>query len=330
MRTISFLAMLLCLGLSINSYAQVRTQQLRKFKTAAKPITLQGNKCQSEHSLSLKSGSVREPNHQLTQKVKFFEKNGKFYIRCVAPIQEGSFIWAQFPLKPGYPSGKITGLKFAYRVRQSPNNTQSRAYISQSRITQGTQPYQGTVRLDDPTNLYGTNSHYATPFGGSFTCGGDFKTVGFKLVMQPGDVICIDKISLYFDCPNDNPVGFKCPPNLPNPKIKLAKVEKSGDYLRYRIPVFNYHAFPNYLFSAAPSLPACGLNSNASRSWVDIYDETNTRLYGFCALGQSTGLRDIWFSVKRGSKPPARVRIVINDRGCNKKYPSNWISIPQS
>jgi hypothetical protein len=330
MKTLQCLALLLCLSLTFTSQAQVRTAQISKFRPTVKPFTPQPRSCVPELSLSLQRGSVREPNHQLTQKVKFFEKNGKFYIHCVASIQENDFIWAQFPFKPGYPSGKITGMKFAYRVIQSPNNSRTRAYISQSRMTQGPQPYQGTVRLDDPTDLLGSNAHYATPFGGSFACGTDFKTAGFKLVMQPGDVICIEKISVYFDCPGNQPVTFKCPPNLPNPKIKLSSVEKNGNFLRFRIPVYNYNIFPDFLFSPAPSLPACGLNASASRSWVDIYDEHNNRLYGFCALGQATDLKNIWFAVKQGETPPARVRIVITDRGCNKKYPSNWISIPQS
>lgn len=329
MKTIQFLVLALFLSLSFSTNAQVRINKVSSVKPAPRtfkaPIQA---KCKDYLDINLKRGSVRAPNHQLTNKVKYYERGGKFYIKCVAPIQEGSFIWAQFPFKPGYPSGKITGMKFAYRVMQSPNNTRTKAYISQSRITQGPKPYQGVVRLDDPTNLNGAGAHHATAFSGGFTCGSNFKTVGFKLVMQPGDVICIEDISVLFDCPEI--VTFKCPPHLPNPKIKLAGVENSGQFTRYRIPVYNYNAFPNFLFSVAPTLPACGSNTNSSRTWIDIYDENNNRLYGFCALSQASDMKNIWFAVKKGQRPPARVRIVMHDRGCNKKYSSNWISIPTS
>lgn len=331
MKTIQLLVVALFLSLGISANAQVRLSSA----SASKPVspTLKAPTaavCKEYMAVDLRKGSVREPNHQITNKVKFYESGGKFYIKCVAPIAEGNFIWAQFPFKPGFPTGKITGMKFAYRVMQSPNNTSARAYISQSRITQGPQPFQGVVRLDDPTNLVGTNSHFAAAFGGGFACGADYKTVGFKLVMQPGDVICIEAIRVLFDCPDNTIITFQCPVNLPNPKIQLDGVENTATFTRYRIPVYNYNAFPDFLFSAAPSLPACGANANSARSWVDIYDENNNRLYGFCALGKAADMKNIWFAVSKGNKPPARVKVVIKDRGCNKEYHSNWISIPQS
>lgn len=305
-----------------------KTAKIRQFvpNKIVKPA-----KCQDALSLSLAKGSVREPNHKITNKVKYYVKGGKFYIKCVSPtpIKESDFIWAQIPFKPGFPTGKITGMKMAYSVQVSPNNSPRRTYISQERITQGPKPFQGTVRLDDPTNLYKSGSHASTAFGGGFACKNDYKTIGFKLVMQPGDVICIGRVSVLFDCPKE-PVTFMCPTSVPNPKIKLASVQPSGDFTRYRIPVYNYAAFPNFLFSSAPTLPACGQNASASRSWVDIYNEQNQRIYGFCALGKASDMQNIWFAVKKGQKPPARVRIVLRDRGCNKSYSSNWISIPTS
>ena len=323
MKTLKFLILGLVLSLTFSAQAQISPQRVK----INPKLTIKPPVCKDAMSVSLK-GSVREPNHSITNKVKYYVKDGKFYIRALKPINENSFIWAQFPFRPGYPTGKITGMKVAYKVIPRANNSKRTCYISQERIVQGPQPFQGVVRLDDPTNLYGSGVHASTPFG-PFACKNDYKTVSLKLVMQPGDLICIEGIRVLFKCPQRE-TAFRCPPRLPNPKIKLAGAEKSGNFVRYKIPVYNYNAYPDYMFAAAPNLPACGQNNNSSRSWIDIYNEKNQRIYGFCALGKAADMKNIWFGVQKGKPAPQRVRIVIHDRGCKKKYTSNWISIPQS
>ncbi len=325
MRTFKLLILGLILCFSANLSAQTLNRAVRTNpKLSIKSI----DNCKSVLRPSLK-GTVREPNHQVSKKVRTYMKDGKFYIKCITPngIKENDFIWAKFPFKPGYPSGKIVGMQLAYKTIPTPNNSARRVYISQERIVQGNTPFKGTVKLDDPTNLYNSGIHSSTPFGGGFLCGTNYKTVSLKLVMQPGDVICIEGIRILFKCKESGRDDFKCPQRLPNPKIKLAGKEASGNYIRYKIPVYNYMAFPDYIFAAAPSLPACGLNNNSSRTWIDIVDQNNNRIYGFCAFNKAANMKNIWFSVKRGTKPPSRVRIIIKDRGCNKRYASNWISI---
>ena len=77
------------------------------------------------------------------------------------------------------------------------------------------------------------------------------------------------------------------------------------------------------MFAAAPELPPCGKNLKSSRSWVDIYDQSGKRLYGFCALKDHNGLNDIWFALEVDATPPSYVYIEINDRKTNTKYKSN-------
>jgi hypothetical protein len=77
------------------------------------------------------------------------------------------------------------------------------------------------------------------------------------------------------------------------------------------------------MFAAAPSLPPCGKNANSSRTWVDIYDQSGKRLYGFCALGKSSDLNQLWFGLEEGVVPPSWVYIELNDRSTNTKYKSN-------
>jgi hypothetical protein len=114
---------------------------------------------------------------------------------------------------------------------------------------------------------------------------------------------------------------------LPNPVLYLTGTElySAGgkNWIRYRYDVFNKASYPAAMFSAAPSLPPCGLNTKASRSWVDFYDQSGKRLYGFCALGSPADLGSIWFAGEEGTVPPSWIYIEITDRQTNTKYKSN-------
>ena len=114
---------------------------------------------------------------------------------------------------------------------------------------------------------------------------------------------------------------------LPNPVLVLTGTElyQAGgkNFIRYSYLVYNSSEYPDSMFAAAPGLPPCGKNANASRTWVDIYDQSGKRLYGFCALGKSEDLNQLWFGLEEGVIPPSWVYIELNDRQTNTKYKSN-------
>jgi hypothetical protein len=114
---------------------------------------------------------------------------------------------------------------------------------------------------------------------------------------------------------------------IPNPVLVLSGQESysaSGkQWIRYRYFVENFAEFPTELFAAAPGLPPCGANTNASRTWVDFYTSTGKRLNGFCALSKPEDLNKIWFALEEGVLPPSYVYIELNDRQTNTKYKSN-------
>jgi hypothetical protein len=122
---------------------------------------------------------------------------------------------------------------------------------------------------------------------------------------------------------------FECYPELPAPELVLEDcveyyIGSDGNpYTRYRMNVLNWFEFPDELFEAAPDLPPCGLNDSASRTWVDIYDGDDNRIYGFCALGSASHLNIIWFARPRGQAPPDSVYITLTDRRCELIYTSN-------
>jgi len=116
-------------------------------------------------------------------------------------------------------------------------------------------------------------------------------------------------------------------PALPNPVLYLTGMERfaSGQkqFLRYNYAVENFASYPDELFAPAPNLPPCGNNTKAARTWVDIYDQSGKRLYGFCALGKASDLNNIWFALEDSVIPPSYIYIEMTDRKTNTKYKSN-------
>lgn len=113
----------------------------------------------------------------------------------------------------------------------------------------------------------------------------------------------------------------------PNPVLIFLGQEpatvRGNNIVRYNYTVFNLVDIPNDLFTAAPALPPCGSNTNSSRSWVDLFNQSGKRLNGFCALGNHDNLNGIWFALPEGELPPSWIYIEINDRQTNTKYKSN-------
>jgi len=116
-------------------------------------------------------------------------------------------------------------------------------------------------------------------------------------------------------------------PVLPNPVLYLMGTQpftsNGQNFVRYVFDVDNRDAYPADMFAAAPALPPCGANKKASRTWVDIFDQSGKRLYGFSALGKPADLTGIWFALAEDAVPPSYVYIELNDRQTNTKYKSN-------
>lgn len=97
-------------------------------------------------------------------------------------------------------------------------------------------------------------------------------------------------------------------------------------FTRYTLSVLNRSEYPGELFSEAPDLPPCGSNTNAARSWVDIYSRDGKRLNGFCSVPSVNDLRYLWVSVPRGQAAPNGLGIEIVDRKLGVKLKSNFVA----
>jgi hypothetical protein len=117
---------------------------------------------------------------------------------------------------------------------------------------------------------------------------------------------------------------------LPQPQLVFAgkeDYEANGEqWTRYKLSVCNRADYPNAMFESAPDLPPCGKNTEASRSWVDIFAGDGKRLWGFCAFSSSDDLKGLSFALSRGEAPPDLVYIVIFDRKLNTRLKSNLAS----
>lgn len=114
---------------------------------------------------------------------------------------------------------------------------------------------------------------------------------------------------------------MSCYPTLEAPALVSngSVFEQGSDgqwYTRYLLEVTNRDVYPDEMFTPAPDLPPCGLNTESSRTWVDIFDDQGQRRYGFCALTSSDGLENLWFSVPQGAPAPQGAYVEIEDRAC--------------
>lgn len=98
-------------------------------------------------------------------------------------------------------------------------------------------------------------------------------------------------------------------------------------FTRYKLSITNWNVYPNSLFRPSPDLPPCGANTNASRTWVDIFNGDNDqRIDGFCYFDSADDLAGLWFSLPEGDQPPNRVYVVVRDRRCGATYTSNEVT----
>ena len=123
----------------------------------------------------------------------------------------------------------------------------------------------------------------------------------------------------------------ECFPDLVGPTVGQITTEDytagGSDWTRYFLPISNWTIYPQEMFDPAPQLPPCGANTNSSRSWVNIYDQFDNYIYGFCALNNPMNLEDIWFALPRDQCPPEFVFIEIYDRDCGNYYYSDLIEM---
>lgn len=119
--------------------------------------------------------------------------------------------------------------------------------------------------------------------------------------------------------------------NLPKPKLKLAGVAdgvNNGSAVKvYEIEVVNRADISDEFFIAAPVLPPCGNNTNASRTWINLYDERDVRIHGWCTIRSNGELAGLRFMILASDQQPKKLFIDLVDRAEGRVLRSNKITI---
>lgn len=132
--------------------------------------------------------------------------------------------------------------------------------------------------------------------------------------------LILSAFALEAACPN--------PPPFPSPKVIYKGATSDSGFIRYVFEVVNRGQYTDALFVASPALPACGLNTKASRTWLRIYDSQGKYLYGYCALTKNAEMAKLIFSVKTTAPQPQGFFITLEDRLCSKTVKSNvWLNL---
>ncbi len=91
------------------------------------------------------------------------------------------------------------------------------------------------------------------------------------------------------------------------------------------VTITNLEMVPNELFVPAPDLAACGLNTDASRTYVRFYDEDDNQLASYCAVYSKQQLNNLGFSVRHSDPLPKAVKMVLEDRRCSVTHDSIYV-----
>lgn len=124
-------------------------------------------------------------------------------------------------------------------------------------------------------------------------------------------------------------VQAQCGPPLPTPRVAFVSKAVEPGFIRYTFSVTDYASFNNVFFTPSPNLPACGLNVNSSRTWLDIFNSNGgAYIYGYCALTSNVEMKKLTFAVPKASPQPKAFNITLEDRLCHVTKKSNIAAIP--
>lgn len=121
---------------------------------------------------------------------------------------------------------------------------------------------------------------------------------------------------------------------LPTPELAYTgqgrRTVSGNELIKVTLSVTNWEAFSADYFKASPALPPCGANTNASRTWVSIFDaNTDKQLYSFCALSSPSDLTNLWFAIPTSQRLPRQVYVKMEDRAAKVVRKSNVVEIKE-
>jgi len=128
-------------------------------------------------------------------------------------------------------------------------------------------------------------------------------------------------------CNDQTGACYTCYPEINDPQVEFLGTEDfissdGTERTRYNIALTNWQDYPDELFAASPELDPCGLNTDAARTWVFVYDGNGNYLSGFCAFAGASDLQSFNFVINKGDCPPEEIIVSLHDRACDIYYDS--------
>ena len=119
-------------------------------------------------------------------------------------------------------------------------------------------------------------------------------------------------------------------PDLPVPEVEFMGTEELSsfgqEYTKYNLSITNWADYPENLFVTSSNLPMCFLGEG-SRTIVEIYDENGEKLREICSVGGPEDLEEIGVAVNHSAAQPTALKVVLEDRICEKSVESPFISL---
>ena len=118
---------------------------------------------------------------------------------------------------------------------------------------------------------------------------------------------------------------------MPKPELRYVRSDEvtisGGRFRVYTIEITNRSEISDEFFAVSPDLPPCGSNTNASRTWINIYIDGSKRIYGYCAIRSNAELSSLKFSVPADSPQPTEIFVDFVDRREGRQVKSNKVSV---
>lgn len=111
---------------------------------------------------------------------------------------------------------------------------------------------------------------------------------------------------------------YTCYPDLYLPAYLLdidTDSHPTVDY--YTFAVSNWQDLPDELFVHSPELPACGLNTEASRTYVRVKGDDEVQYYSFCAVYDKSFFEEFLIAINKATVKPDQFYVELWDRKCD-------------
>jgi hypothetical protein len=122
--------------------------------------------------------------------------------------------------------------------------------------------------------------------------------------------------------------GYECYPDLHLQAYITNVAPYDSDTKRYTLTITNWYDIPPELFVPSPELPACGLNDQASRTYISFYGSKGALYFTGCTARDGTSsefLKNLTVNIDDDDvQSDPYIYLQLHDRACDQYINSNY------